>query len=291
MFEDTLLARPIGYRTRGHRHGPITRLMSPSDLGRAMKPFVFLDLFEMNAAAVGQMDLHPHSGIATVTVLTRGDVHFDDPGAGTGTIAYGGVEWMRAGSGAWHGKEMSRGSAPSIQGFQLWIALGAEQENAPGESQYLEAREMPVAGPATVIVGEWAGCRSPVRAPDGLTYLLVTLKPGERWTYRPRADHGVAWLAVAQGALDAGERVDTGEMVCFDVGADAIAVHAIGDGDTVFVLGSAAPHPHDLALGFYSVHTSDAALRAGEARIAELGAQIERSSERARPGGAIPVLR
>jgi len=26
-------------------HGPITRLMSPSDFGEILKPFVFLDLF------------------------------------------------------------------------------------------------------------------------------------------------------------------------------------------------------------------------------------------------------
>ncbi len=39
--------RIIG-RTRGRRHGPITRLMSPGDLGELLKPFVFLDLFEMD---------------------------------------------------------------------------------------------------------------------------------------------------------------------------------------------------------------------------------------------------
>ena len=38
--------RQIVHRTRGQRHGPITRLMSPSDLGESLKPFVFLDLFD-----------------------------------------------------------------------------------------------------------------------------------------------------------------------------------------------------------------------------------------------------
>ena len=36
----------IARRTRGQSHGPITRLMSPSDFGRLLKPFVFLDLFD-----------------------------------------------------------------------------------------------------------------------------------------------------------------------------------------------------------------------------------------------------
>lgn len=39
----TKAARGIVQRTRGHGHRPITRLMSPSDFGQALKPFVFLD--------------------------------------------------------------------------------------------------------------------------------------------------------------------------------------------------------------------------------------------------------
>jgi hypothetical protein len=41
-----------------------------------------------------------------------------------------------------------------------------------------------------------------------------------------------------------------------------------------FVLGSAVKHPHDLVLGYYSVHTSQAALAAGEAEIRRIGAQL-----------------
>ena len=37
--------------------------------------------------------------------------------------------------------------------------------------------------------------------------------------------------------------------------------------DSELVLGSAAPHEHDLLLGYYSVHTSPSALRDGEAQI------------------------
>ena len=40
------MTRKIVHRTRGYGHGPIVRLMSPSDLGEQLKPFVFLDLFE-----------------------------------------------------------------------------------------------------------------------------------------------------------------------------------------------------------------------------------------------------
>ena len=64
--------REIVYRTRGLTHGPISRLMSPGDLGELLKPFVFLDLFVIDGnSALPPIDMgwHPHSGIATVSVI------------------------------------------------------------------------------------------------------------------------------------------------------------------------------------------------------------------------------
>jgi redox-sensitive bicupin YhaK (pirin superfamily) len=113
--------RRIVLRTRGHASGgPITRLMSPSDLGQTLKPFVFLDIFDASGPtlqAMGEMPLHPHSGIATVTVFTEGRMRYHDPAIGSGTIGYGGVEWMRAGGGVWHGKEMTPDDVPQYPGL------------------------------------------------------------------------------------------------------------------------------------------------------------------------------
>src|SRR5689334_6276040 len=102
--------RRIVYHAGGRGHGEIMRLMSPSDLGEHLKPFVFLDLFAGDMRLMQDaMPVHPHSGIATVTVFTEGDVRYDDPEIGSGTLGFGGVEWMRAGGGVWHGKELSAG--------------------------------------------------------------------------------------------------------------------------------------------------------------------------------------
>lgn len=288
--------REIVYRTRGSRSGgPITRLMSPSDLGRLLKPFVFLDIFDAAGPmlqAMGDMPLHPHSGIATVTVITEGAMRYDDPDNGTGQIGYGGVEWMRAGVGVWHGKEMTRAAdATRIQGFQLWLALPAALELAAPQSQYVEAKHMMQAGPAHVVVGEYAGVRSPVVAPSGINYLLVTLRPGEQWSYQPPQGHTTGWLAVASGVLDAGELLGPGEMVVFADDGAPVVLTAHGDENVVFVLGSAAPHPHDLHLGYYSVHTSANALVTGEQRIAELKQQIKAAGDRSTTSGTTPVYR
>lgn len=163
------------------------------------------------------------------------------------------------------------------RGFQLWVALSPELENTPTESQFIEAEHMPAVGPVRVILGNYAGVQSPVRSPDGMTYLLVTLKAGERWHYAPPPGHDVAWLAVGAGTLRAGETVQAGELAAFEPGSAPIDLQAEIEGDAVFVLGSAVSHRHDLVVGRHSVHTSPDALRAGEAGIAAIGARLRAS--------------
>jgi len=284
--------RTVVHRTRGSGHGPILRLMSPSDLGERLKPFVFLDLFEADMRGLaGSMPVHPHSGIATVTVFTEGDVTFDDRHSGHGTIGYGGVEWVRAGKGMWHGKELSAGTSPTVRGFQLWIALPPELETMEPEAQYIVSERMPSIGPARVILGSYGGVVSPVRAPAGINYLLATLNPGERWTYEPPAGHTIAWVAVARGALSAGESVSAGELATFDTSETSITLEALATIVATFVLGSAVPHPYPLHLGSYSVHTSAEALAAGERHIRELKERLDASGDRRTETGLTPVFR
>ena len=119
-------ARAIVHRTRGSAHGPITRLVSPGDLGEFLKPFVFLDLFGFKPAAGHKgFGFHPHSGIATLTYMVEGEVGYEDTTAKKGVLPSGGVEWMRAGNGVWHTGAPVGGSA--VQGFQLRVAVGGPQ--------------------------------------------------------------------------------------------------------------------------------------------------------------------
>src|SRR5258705_10292464 len=124
-------ARAIIRRTRGQSHGPVTRLMSPSDFGKILKPFVFLDLFDHEGEPFSA-GLHPHSGIATLSYVVEGAVSYIDPDNVKGTLAAGGVEWMQAGRGMWHGGGLDR--AGRTRGFQLWIALAPELESGPAVS-------------------------------------------------------------------------------------------------------------------------------------------------------------
>ena len=264
--------RMIVTRTAGRQHGPVKRLVSPADLGEVLKPFVFLDYFDSSAAADMQFSMHPHSGLATTTVLLQAEIEYEDTTGASGIMPTGGVEWMNAGRGVWH-VGGARGDEP-VRGYQLWVALPPELELGAPHSRYLSASEIPLVGPARVVLGRFGNVESPVPAPAGINYLLVRLSAGEQWQYTPSAGHNVTWLSVQCGTLHvAGESV-SGELVVFDESEDVLAITA--EEDSEFVLGSAVPHPHNLVLGYYSVHTSSEALRAGEARIREIGAQLRR---------------
>jgi redox-sensitive bicupin YhaK (pirin superfamily) len=274
--------RRITHQTRGMTHGPITRLVSPSDLGELMKPFVFLDLarFEDNANAMSiDAFWHPHSGIATVTVMLDGGVRVVDTTGTDLVLPQGGVEWMRAGNGVWHTGQAQPGNAKA---FQLWVALPPGLENGPSAARYAMPEEIPAIGPARVILGSYEGVQSPIDAPP-MTYLQVSLKAGEHWRYTPPHDHLVAWVAVSDGALQTPSRVRAGEVAIFE--PSNAAIDFVAEGETRFVLGSALPHPHDLVLGNYSVHTSEAALRQGEAEIVRIGRELRDNGtlRRARP--------
>jgi redox-sensitive bicupin YhaK (pirin superfamily) len=260
--------RAIALRTRGHRHGAITRLVSPSDIGELVKPFVFLDLFDVSASAAPNFGWHPHSGIATLTVLHEGALEYQETTGAKGILPAGGIEWMRAGGGVWH----TGAALQQAKGFQLWIALPEELENSPCQSHYLSPDQVSEEKPARVILGSYGRAKSVILSPGRINYLDVQLAAGERWTYEPPQDHQVLWLAVSDGSIRTPETVSAGEFVAFEESNVALSVQA--DRASRFVLGSAAKHPHDLVLGQYSVHTSHAALVAGEAQIQRIGNQL-----------------
>ncbi len=263
--------RDIVYRTRGGQsHGPITRLMSPPDLGVLLKPFVFLDRIDgtdLSSFKSNGFGLHPHSGIATLTWLFEGSANYEDNMGRRGELKQGWMEWMHAGSGAWHGGNL--GDSDRLRGFQLWVALPAAAELGEAYSRYVGPQSLSTEGPVTVLLGQYGAAKGPVATPSPINYFSVKLMAGESWHYEPPAGYTLAWAAVSAGGLLAPEVIGVGELVAFEEGEEPIHFRAIED--TEFVFGSAIKHPHELVQGYYSVHTSVAALEQGESNIRRIG--------------------
>jgi redox-sensitive bicupin YhaK (pirin superfamily) len=244
--------------------------MSPSDFGQLLKPFVFLDLFDNNGVPFEGFGLHPHSGIATLTYLAEGTVNYEDTNGATALLPAGGVEWMQAGGGVWHGG--GAGEPGRTRGFQLWIALPPKLELGPSVSLYQGPEAIQHDGPASVLLGSYGAAASAIEAPSPINYLAVRLKAGERWRYQPPSGHTVLWVTVGAGAVTVPDELRHGDLAAFEPSNEAIEFEAQSDAE--FVVGSAVPHDHDLVLGYHSVHTSADALRKGEARISAIQARL-----------------
>jgi hypothetical protein len=68
------------------------------------------------------------------------------------------------------------------------------------------------------------------------------------------------------------------ELAVFDQGFTSIDFQA--QEACAFLLGSTAPYPHDLHLGYYSVHSSAQALVKGEEGINAIGRQMQIAGKR-----------
>jgi redox-sensitive bicupin YhaK (pirin superfamily) len=261
--------RAIAGRTQGMSHGPVTRFVNPWDIGELIKPFVSLEYFDF-APTRPLFPVHPHSGIATITILLSGSLQYSDTTGRAATLLAGGVEWTHTGHGAWHDSTPHPGER--VRGFELWLALPEASELSAPQSQYLRPDEVESDGPARVILATHGHSTTSIASRNGITLLHVRLACGQEWTFHPPPGQQVAWLHAGAGGIETSGTRLRDELAVFEESDQPIRLLALDDVD--LIVGSAIKHPHDLVTGYYSVHTSEEALALGEAEIARIGKRI-----------------
>ena len=92
--------RRVALLRSGRRHGPLTRLITPWDIGELTRPFVFLGYSEHTARE--QTAVGAQSGIATLTLVLGGALEFEGAPGNTGIIGAGGFKWTTPGEVVWH---------------------------------------------------------------------------------------------------------------------------------------------------------------------------------------------
>jgi len=235
-------ARRIAVLANGRRHGPITRLITPWDIGELTHPFVLLNYAEASGRARPLFGMHPPSGIRTLTVVLNGELSFEDASGRQGEVSAAGYAWMRAGSVAWH--EGGATSREPLRMFQLWIAQHAVPQDSAAASELVAPGEVEQDGPVRVILGEYGRARSRIRsAPPDTNCLHARLRDGEPFRYALPEGHDVAWLAVDGGGLQLaeGEQIHWEQIALF--GDSGRVIEAQAEGETSFVLGSARRPP------------------------------------------------
>ena len=272
--------RTIGLRKAAISRGPIANLISPSDLGESLKPFVFLDFFSATITPGFGFAMHPHSGIATLTWQPGCDVQYTDTTGQAGVLKAGGLEWMNAAGGAWHQGWM-QGTGPSI-GFQLWVPMPPEIEDGSAFGQYVAPEEVPClnipGGEVKVLLGSLESGKdlieSPIDSHQDMNYLVLSLDTHQTWSYRPPPFHQIAWAFAFEGAPLIQESETDRELLVLE-GSGEIKIRAT-DQPARVLIGTAKPHLFPLVRGPHSIHTNIASLAKGKTSIERIGAQIQR---------------
>jgi redox-sensitive bicupin YhaK (pirin superfamily) len=270
----------------GHAHGPnglIKRIISPSDLGQLVKPFVFLDHVYGVPSDKLSFGFHPHSGIATFTYAESFRASYVDTEGGTGIMERGDTEYMLAGGGAWHSASFIRDpSVNFVQGFQLWLSLPSHLEDGESFSQYIRAADVKqVEDPATkvvvkVLLGSYGSTTSNVeKNPFDISFLDVIIPANTTFTYKVPVNHTSSWLYAYDNEIFLNGDESGFDKTCLVFGED---------GDTIVVstkavparllLGSAVKSDHNLVLGQSSVHTNQESLRKAMIKIRKLGNEL-----------------
>jgi redox-sensitive bicupin YhaK (pirin superfamily) len=230
--------RRVALLANGRRHGPITRLITPWDVGEVTSPFVLLNYAEAVQRSRPLFGIHAPSGIRTLTVVLNGKLSYEDETGKRGEVAAAGFAWMKSGSVIWHECE-DAGSEP-LRVFHLWVEHAVAQGGHATTSEFMAPDEAEEDGPVKVLLGEFGRARGRIRqAPADLNVFHVRLKDRQNFRYAAPDGHNITWLAVDRGTLQlqVGERVLWEQIAVFGDSAGVIEVQA--DGDTSFVLGSA----------------------------------------------------
>jgi redox-sensitive bicupin YhaK (pirin superfamily) len=250
-------SRRIALLRNGRRHGPITRFITPWDIGELTQPFVFLCYSELGPGARTVVGTQP--GIGTLTFVLSGALAFQDATGTKGTVTAGGFTWTTPGELVWHAGDLITGEP--LRAFQLWVDLSGSPASLAGESQWVAPQKVQEEGPVRVALGQFGHARSPLaHAPPDINYFHVRLKDAQRWRYAAPNGHNVTWLAVDRGGVRLQEdgRVLRQQIALFGDSRGVIEVQA--DGESSFVLGSARRLTG--ALGQDGLHPFDTGLAA-----------------------------
>jgi len=229
-------SRRIALLRSGRRHGPITRLISPWDIGELTQPFVSLGYSELAPGAKTVVGVQ--SGIGTLTLVLSGVLVFEEALGNKGMVVAGGFRWAAPGEVVWHAG--GRAGGEPLRMLQLWVELPRKPASATIESQCVAPHEVQEEGSVRVVLGQMGRARSRIgHALPDVNYFHVGLKDGQRWGYAAPDGHNVIWLAVDRGGLrlEKDGRVSREQVALFGRSPGLIEVQA--EGESSFVLGSA----------------------------------------------------
>lgn len=258
----------------------------------------FLDRFGPQVTTM-RVEPHPHIGLQTVTWPFTGETRHRDTIGSDVVIRRGQLNIMTSGAGIAH-SEYSVGEEPAVtDALQLWVALPeSRRHGAPDFERHVDLPVVELAGgaAAVVVVGEFAGIRSPATMHTPIVGAEVFLPAGSRITLplHPEWEHAIVGVD-GSPIVHTGEdpvRVGDHDLLYLGVARDGIEIEAPTD-VTVFLLGG-EPFESDIVMWWNFVGRSHEeiveARDAWEAVSPRFGHVVGHGDERI-PAPPLPTVR
>ncbi len=192
------------------------------------------------------VEVHPHRGFETVTIVYQGELAHRDSSGNAGSIGPGDVQWMTAASGVvheeFHSDRFTKNGGP-FEIVQLWVNLPAKEKMSKPRYQELQAANIPTvelangAGAIRIIAGEHAGTKGPARTVTPVNLWDLKLKAGSSVELPIPVGH-TAMLVTQKGKLLVNDTpVVAVELAHLDRTGDTLSLKAEMDSQALILTG------------------------------------------------------
>lgn len=228
-----------------------------SQMWQDLSPFLMLDYIEpVNYLPTGHprgVDVHPHKGFETVSILWEGALAHEDSSGGKGSLYAGDVQWMTAGAGIlhkeFHEAEFSK-KGGVLHGAQLWVNLPAKDKATPPHYQDIRSANIPEIlladgkGKIRIIAGEMDAVKGPANTFTRINIFDAHIHAGASFNLKVTEGDNTAMLVLKGTVLINDETMAReGEMLLFHQAGDSIPVQTNNETHLLLLSGEPINEP------------------------------------------------
>lgn len=210
FVERKIKDKVTGFRTKDGAGVSLVRVLGHETI-ETFDPILMLDSFDsVNPEEyVAGFPTHPHRGIETISLISRGNMVHKDSLGNEDAISDGEVQWMTAGSGILH-EEMLPASERML-GVQLWLNLPGKDKMCPPEYKAInkeDIEEIPIdGGILRLISGNYKDHKGFQGKYLPLDYYHIHLEANKKFIVEMENDKSVAVFLLLGDAKVAGENI------------------------------------------------------------------------------------
>jgi redox-sensitive bicupin YhaK (pirin superfamily) len=233
------------------------RAFISSAMWKDMSPFLMLDYIEPTTYLPTEyprgVDVHPHKGFETVSILWDGALAHEDSSGGKGKLFAGDVQWMTAGSGIlhkeFHEEEFSK-KGGLLHGAQLWVNLPAKDKSTPPAYQDIRSNNIPEIqlpddkGKIRIIAGEMNAVKGPANTFTRINIFDAHAKADASFDLNVvEGDHTTLLVLKGTVLINDDKIAREGEMLIFDNSGEKIHIQTNNETHLLLLSGEPITEP------------------------------------------------